>query len=270
MSGTIASERAVLLANLLETMKSFARVRPTGCVREERGVTAVYSGRKGAVFNAVLLSAPVGSESELMEKLEEVDRFFQGFGARWSLWLVEDLVPMTLLPRLGRLLDRFGLVEQSRGSGMIADAIAPPRRALPVLEVLPVGAPSVCFDFCQVMSVAFVTPLATFLDVYNGTEYWSHNVRGYVAYWEGRSVATACTVVEAGAVGIYGVSTRPDMQRKGIGEALMRYVLREAQREGAPERTVLEATDAALRLYKRLGYRKITGVTVYNEASELH
>lgn len=263
-------ERAILLENLLETMRSFARVHPAGLVREQNGVTAVYSGRPGAVFNAVLLSQPVRSEAELLEKLEEVDAFFHSLGARWSLWLVEDLIPFALMPRMALLLDRFGLAEQSRGTGMCATEFAPARRALPVIDVLPVGAPSVSFDFCHVMSVAFATSLSTFLDVYNGPEYWQHNVRGYVAYTEGRAVATACTVVHAGAVGVYGVSTRPDVQRKGFGEALMRYVLADAEREGGPKLSVLESTDSAIRLYKRLGYRRITGVTVYNEVTQMY
>ena len=66
-----------------------------------------------------------------------------------------------------------------------------------------------------------------------------------------------------GAIGVYNVATMPDQQRRGYGEAVMRYAVSEAQKEHGIERTILQSTPAGLRLYERMGYRKITRVSVY-------
>jgi ribosomal protein S18 acetylase RimI-like enzyme len=55
----------------------------------------------------------------------------------------------------------------------------------------------------------------------------------------------------------------PDHQRRGYGEAVMRHALAEAQREHGMERSILQSTPAGYRLYERMGYRKITRVSVY-------
>ncbi|MEI9973653.1 MAG: GNAT family N-acetyltransferase [Ignavibacteriota bacterium] len=82
----------------------------------------------------------------------------------------------------------------------------------------------------------------------------------YVAYVDEAPVSTAAIVIGGGAIGVYNVATMPDRQRRGYGEAVMRYALAEAQREHGIERSTLQSTPAGLRLYQRMGYRTITRV----------
>ncbi|WP_031500971.1 GNAT family N-acetyltransferase [Bryobacter aggregatus] len=259
-------ERALLVANLFDMMRTFAGTRPGAAIWEEDELLCVYSGLPGAVFNSVLLKTPVRTEEELKIKLAYADALFRRQDARWSLWLVEHFVPDQLLGRVGRLVERYGLTTVLRGAGMVVEELTAPSRVLPQLEIRPVQAPAARFDFCHVMSVAFRTPLATFLDVYQSDNYWKGPLQGYVAYSGTRAVGTACVLATQGVVGIYGVSVLPDVQRKGIGQRLVRYVLDLTKQETGLSMSVLESSEAAMALYQHLGYRRITGVSVYNES----
>jgi ribosomal protein S18 acetylase RimI-like enzyme len=64
-------------------------------------------------------------------------------------------------------------------------------------------------------------------------------------------------------MGVYNVATIPGQQRRGYGEAVMRYALAETRREHGLERSILQSTPAGYRLYERMGYRQITRVSVY-------
>jgi ribosomal protein S18 acetylase RimI-like enzyme len=80
---------------------------------------------------------------------------------------------------------------------------------------------------------------------------------------DGEPVATAATVIAAGAVGVYNVATLPAFRRRGHGEAVMRYALEKARQQSGCERTILQATEHGLSLYLSMGYRTVTSVDVY-------
>lgn len=265
MTDEFEPQRALMLANLLDTMRTFASVRSGAQVWEDDGILCVYSGLPGAVFNSVLLTKPIRTEEELKLKFDYVDAMYRQRRARWSLWLTDYLVPGKILLRLKPMLDRYGATVVSRGSGMFAEQLLPTRKTLPKLEIIPVGIPATRFDFCHVMSVAFRTPLATFLDVYHNAEYWSGAIRGFLAYSGNRAVATTCIMPAHGVLGVYGVSVLPDVQRKGIGERIVRYALDEVGRQNGLKSAVLQSSEIAESLYRRMGFRRITSVSIYNE-----
>ncbi len=261
----IDRQRHLLLTNLLDTMRTFAIVKDTAEVWKEDGLLCIYSGFPGAIFNSVLLTSPVASTEELRIKFDYVQALYKSRRARWSLWLVEDLLSAKLLANLKPLLERYGLRPVSRGTGMFTPKLNLPLRTLPKLEIRSVEAPVTRFDFCHVMAVAFRTPLNTFLDIYHTVEYWRSPMRGFVAYSANRAVATACIMPAHGVLGVYGVSVLPDVQRKGIGERTVRYALAEVSSETGLEASVLESSEIALAFYRRMGYQPITGLSIYNE-----
>lgn len=263
---SLEQQKKLLVANLLDTMRTFARVRVEAEVWEEDGLLCVYSGLPGAVFNSVLLTKPVADEQELKLKLDYVHALYQSRRARWSLWLIEHFVPPHLLKKVHPLVECYGPKVLLRGTGMFAPSLAPASGTLPRLELHQVQSPASRFDFCHVMAVAFRTPLATFLDVYHASDYWQGPMHGFVAYSGNRAVATACVLPAHGVLGLYGVSVLPDVQRKGFGERTVRFAIEELVRQTGIEASVLESSEVALGLYRRLGYSEVTGLSVYNES----
>ncbi len=63
---------------------------------------------------------------------------------------------------------------------------------------------------------------------------------------------------------MYNVATLPQQQRKGYGEAVMRYALEESRRQHGVERTILQSTPAGYRMYERMGFRTVTRIGVYS------
>lgn len=259
-------QQARMLDNLLATMRTFASVRDSAEIWELDGMLCVYSGLPGAVFNSVLLTAEVESEKELRLKFDYVDALYRTRRAKWSMWLVDHLVPPRLLRRIRPLLEAYGVGAVSHASGMYCDQLAEPLRPLPKLEITRVLSPATRFDFCHVMAVSFLTPLATFLDVYNNPTYWQGPMHGYVAYSGNRAVATACILPGETALGVYGVAVLPDVRRRGIGERIVRYSLADVTSETGVQPSVLQSSVIAERLYTQLGYHRIAGVSIYNDS----
>jgi ribosomal protein S18 acetylase RimI-like enzyme len=263
---TVDEQRARLLGNLQDTLSGYAAVSAAGCCEVVQGCLCVYSGRPAAVFNTVLPLAGVAGVHDLRRQAAAVDAWYRQKKARWSLWLLEYQLTAECLRALPPLLAEYGLRLVSRGEGMAADGLSERQRALPELQVQRVGRPATRIEFCQVMGLAFLTPVQTFLDVYHNADYWAGSMHGYLGYWQGRAVSTACVLASQGVLGVYGVAVLPELQRRGFGEAMMREVLEREMAETGQQRIVLEASEAAVHLYRRLGFAKLTRVSIYSAA----
>jgi len=258
-------QREILLANLIDTMRTFATVRDTAEVWVADGLLCIYSGLPGAIFNSVVLTSVVATEEELRLKFDYVQALYRSRRARWSLWLLEYLVPDHLLAKLPEILNGYGSKLVSRGIGMYARQLSHVSRPLPKLQIERIESPASRFDFSYVMAVAFRTPLSTFLDVYNSVDYWQSPMQGFVAYSANRAVATVCIMPASGALGVYGVSVLPEVQKKGIGERAVRFALEQVSAQTGLKTYVLESSEIAVNFYRRLGFEPVTEVCIYNE-----
>ena len=84
--------------------------------------------------------------------------------------------------------------------------------------------------------------------------------------WRGRmgdrTVAVAMGFAEAGVLGIYGVTTVPDARRQGIATALTRWTVL-----GGPAiPAVLQPSEMAAGVYRRLGFRRFTTFRSWDRA----
>ena len=111
--------------------------------------------------------------------------------------------------------------------------------------------------------MCFHVPLSWFREVFDDESVWQ-KFAAYVGYVNGEPVATAAVVLGGEVAGVYNVATLPGRQRRGYGEAVMRYALADTRRTHGVERTILQSTPAGLKLYERMGFRTITRVSVYS------
>jgi len=63
--------------------------------------------------------------------------------------------------------------------------------------------------FCDVGCTCFHVPLNWFREIFLRGPLWDSDFVGYVGYVDGEPVATAATVMAAGAIGVYNVATLP-------------------------------------------------------------
>jgi GNAT superfamily N-acetyltransferase len=86
--------------------------------------------------------------------------------------------------------------------------------------------------------------------------------RLFTGWVEGIPVTTALAFVGGGAVGIYGVGTIPEQRGRGYGSAVTIAGIEWGRRNGA-DLAVLEATEAGLPVYRRLGFETVFETTTW-------
>lgn len=87
-------------------------------------------------------------------------------------------------------------------------------------------------------------------------------LRYYLAWYEGRPVATAAQYFAAGLGGIWWLTTLPDVRGKGVANELTRAALLDARRLGY-RAAMLESLPDLLPMYRRLGFREYCRIEVY-------
>ena len=93
------------------------------------------------------------------------------------------------------------------------------------------------------------------------------NLKLFVGYIDDEPIASAC-VFFSDVAGIYDVSTRPDMQKKGYGSAIFYTVLRFALQNGYKD-IVLQASQDGLGIYKRFGFEQICEFNVWSNKDQM-
>lgn len=256
-------EHATVNENLRQALAAFSFIRKQGEVVTAPGMSFSYSATPFPLFNTGLVTAPVPGEAGRFEDLlDSAVAYFKPLSAPWSLWFCVDLLTRQENRRASLLLATQNMRMMMEAPGMIADDLAPFERPSS-LRIAPVADQATRDDFSTVMSMAFLVPLNVSRQVYGGGRLWAGRIRGWVGYSNSVAVSTAACVEGGGAIGVYAVATRPDYQRRGYGEEIMRYAIGEMKRETGLSRSVLQSSAAGHSLYLRMGYREITKYLVY-------
>jgi len=249
--------------NLRQSFRLLALSRPNGEVREASGVTIAAAGVAFQMFNAAFLSEPVQGEPDRDKRIMTAKVHFGARGLSWSYWVCKDWLDNKSRRKITDTFKRHGLYLATVLPGMLAEGLAAPEQPPPRLQVRAVSDKTTWSAFCHIGATCFNVPLEWFQEVFESPRVWRDGYACYVGYSEGVPVSTAATVLASGAVGVYNVATIPSHQRRGFGEALVRYALDRARERHGVERTILQSTTQGFRLYRRMGYSVATDVAVY-------
>lgn len=177
--------------------------------------------------------------------------------------------PATRPANLGESLEAHGFVRARDSTGMAVDlrALNEDVQAPTGLTIERVGDLETLKTWCHTLVSSFPMPdLITepALDWFASIGFAAQApVRSYLGRLNGEPVATSQLLLAAGVAGIYGVSTRPDARRQGLGTALTLAALREG-RELGYRVGVLGATDeGALSVYQKIGFREYCKMGIY-------
>lgn len=264
----LSNEVTANAQNLLQAMRFFGSPRKTGEIRDLPGVSLVNCGLNYAAFNAALLSEPLGPDSNTFrQRIQMAADYFRSRNLRWTYWLCDDYLDtgdgFSRRNDARTLFSNFGMSPLTEPVGMFADRLSPPKHRMPELEIRRVEDEPTRRAFAHVTSVAFEIPLKICLDVYGSGDAWSGDFHGFVGYAGQLPVTTAATVVAANVVGVYSVGTLPRYRKRGYAESIMRQALAIQKEHTGLEASILQATQSGLRLYQKMGYRKVTKFSVY-------
>lgn len=249
--------------NLRQMFRVLASRRGGGEVRELPGISIASLGTSFQMFNAAFFNAPVLDESDFLRRIGVASVQMAARGLPWAFWLCEEWLPFSLRRRAVKILDRQGMSLASEMPGMVAEAVRPAKRELPVLRIEPLSSEAQRQAFCQIGAVCFHVPLMWFEEIFDEHAPLREECAGWLGWYDGQPVASAATVVHAGVIGVYNVATLPEFREKGIGEAIMRHAIQAAKEKSGLERTILQATRQGLHLYERMGYRSVTRFLVF-------
>lgn len=170
---------------------------------------------------------------------------------------------------LPQQLTHYGLrcTDITLGMTISLAALSPWAENFPALQIRRVRNAEQLADFIAVVS-AFHSPQATQIYYQNAADCilnpHQNAVNLMVAYQENKPVSALYLYLDADTqtAGIYSVSTLPAFRNQGFATFLTYYALHHAQQLGY-NWGVLQATDAALSMYKRLGFKPCCEVIAF-------
>jgi GNAT superfamily N-acetyltransferase len=259
----VAAEFESLEANLRQSFRTLAQGRPRSDVSELDGVSIVSLGVAFQMFNAAFLNRRVTGREDMEHRLASAASFFKARRLPWSFWICEDWLAWSARRSLVSSCESFGLHPVTEMPGMVADSLREPKRSPTRLDVRRAADPIAMEHFRSIGSVCFHVPPSWFREVFDDAMPAREFVC-WVGYCESRPVATAATVVYDGVIGVYNVATVPDERSRGYAEAITRFAIAEASRQSRLTRVILQSTAQGERLYKRLGFREVSRLIVFN------
>jgi len=240
-----------------------------GEVRLEPGLRLITSWVDHPVFNIAMLDGPAPDPpsrqpGELERRIERAAAYYRACGRAWSFWICEHLLGPHTLRRLYRIFDACGMSCIGEPPGMEIDALPPPRRTLPALDVRTAAEAQVRLDFADIIGQCFFIPPPLAHEVYNDPSRWGAPLEILVGYSGARAVTCAAFIEAAGAIGVYSVATLPGWRGQGYAEAIMRHGIAEFRRRGAAGPIVLQSSPGGMEMYRRLGFRRTTRYFVFS------
>jgi hypothetical protein len=220
------------------------------------------------MFNAAFLNRPVSTREDLWARLAGARELFQSRELPWAFWIGENWLARPARRVLAGTCDEFGLRAVAEMPGMVADAIRVQgrlsrRRGAPRIDIVRAGSTAAMEDFRMIGSSCFHVPPAWFREVFDDSMP-SRQFACWVGYCGEQPVSTAATVVSNGVIGLYNVATLPGERGRGFAETITRHAIAEASLESGFKRVILQSTVHGERLYKRLGFREVSRVVVFN------
>ena len=235
---------------------------PAASVASGDGMDYVFSGLQIAFFNIAFVTSRGDSRDALQTR-----------GRAACAWAADKNVPWLMVTTHEALqpgvdaveaLDGLGLAPMLPLIGMGAQRIAPGRAAPAGLQLQVPDDDVGCAAMLDVNSAAYGMSLDAGKPALGRHAFWAHHVPalGLVA---GKPVSSAGVIMAGGYHYVALVATDPAYQRRGYGEAALRYALETAAQTHGVKPTFLHATDAGKPIYARMGYETVSTHTVFIE-----
>lgn len=254
---------AAIEKNLVGTSAFFGRLPGTDLHDENPGLRFyVTPGVPHPLFNHVYLTRL--PREDLDARIEAVRRCY----AARRLPFFWSVGPFAGPPDLGPRLESHGLTRAERLPGMAVD-LRELQEDVPFpagLVVERVRSDVVSWEYAEVARTGFGMPeftagaLGEVLGVLGFAE--DSPFVHYVGRLDGEVLATASLSLAAGVAGVFNVVTLPGARRRGLGTAITLAALREARERGC-RIGILQSSEMALGIYRRLGFEQYSTYAVY-------
>ena len=232
---------------------------PAGTVDQLDGITAPWMNRVWPICNLSFLSTPVSNEADLKKRIETALANAQTRELGWIFFVSPDYLPDALRPNKDAVFGAYSLTAGFTMTGMVTDALLPPRRTPPELEMRPVNDAETRRAVGKINCLGYHMPIEWGIEALDVERLWeTPPAYGYVGYKNGQAVSCAKTVALDQCLYAGLVATHPDHQGHGYAETVMRHSIEQAQQASGLKRIILHATDEGFSLYQAMGFTRIT------------
>ena len=261
-------------AETVESVEQYASVwkalvadRPGVDLTDRPGLSVSWADSPFPFWNAVFLTEQLADARLLRARLVEAAAYVRGKRQSGLIYVCDEFLSGAAKEGLPDALVQAGLDFAMPITGMAGDILplaTPPHPGLRIERVTDAIALEAYADInCE----GYGFPLEWGRAGLAGSTLWTRAAHSYLGYEGDRAVSAASAVAHDGRLYLALVATRPDAQRKGYGEAVVRRALQAGHKATGLTRTILHATDAGAPVYGRVGYRRAATFLTYMPAT---
>lgn len=232
---------------------------------DSSGLAVRWADSPFTFWNAIFLSEPVADAGQLDFRMSCAVAYMQGKNHGGLIWICEEYLEGAVREKLPIILTRERLEPALAATGMAGEIFPLRAPAHPSLQIERVSNESMLRDYADINCEAYGLPVEWGRSALV-PELWIREGYSYLGYENGRAVSTASVLLNEGCLFLALVATRPDAQKKGYGEAVVRHALQRAHEATGLTRTILHATDLGRPLYRRLGYHDTSTIMAYKQS----
>jgi GNAT superfamily N-acetyltransferase len=211
-------------------------------------------------YNALCLTAELCGERALVQTVCEGIDFMRARPYPGWMVVTRESLSDTAQNALSSLIVSMQLASMP-ATGMAGEILPLEERVIPNLRFERIGNDDTVITFAELNCLAYGFPVEVGRSVIGANTFWCEHAYGFIAYDGELPVATATGIVCGASIFLFLVATRPEAQRKGYADAVIRRALNAAHAATGIRRTSLQATDAGRPVYRRLGYLDVCRYT---------
>ena len=235
----------------------------SGSVVEMPGLIAPFGNVAIPLLNVVHATSRVRDLADLGRRAAAAVAYATPTGLPWLFGLCDAWLPESGADEIAGVLAEHGLHPAMKLTGMVADALLPPVRPLPEIELRQVDDVASAAAVGDINCVAYGLPLDEGRRSIGNRPFYTGGNLGHLGVVGGTPVSCAATLRVDDALYVALVATAEGHRRRGYCEAVLRRSLADASRATGLSRTVLHATEDGQPLYEQMGYRVTTTFTYY-------
>lgn len=224
------------------------------------GVDYIFSGLPIPFFNAAIVGAHGISRDALTTMGRQACDWAADKAVPWMFIVTHEALATGV--DASTALENVGLTTLLPLTGMRAQRVGPPASNGLQLEIPDDEAG--CGAVVDVNSAAYGVPLDACKPILGTPSFWASHIPA-LGRVDGNPVASAAVLMVEGYRYVALVATRPDQQRRGYADAVMRHALDVAATRYGEKPTTLHATDAGRPIYARMGYDALATHTAFIE-----
>ncbi|MBY5814527.1 GNAT family N-acetyltransferase [Rhizobium leguminosarum] len=248
------------VSQLADTWESIVLDYGAGYITNRNSLAFRWADSKFSFFNCITLMEHLTDIDSLNNCLTSSARYMHERSEPGFLWLFEEMLDPEIRTRIPEAASASGLHVALTGYGMALDEISPDSPSHPDLTFVRVDTDDDLLHYADINSLAYGMPIESGRDGLRDSDLWRNEAYAYLGIYRGEPVSAAASIQTNGRLFLALVATRPDMQRKGFGEATVQKALYEGSRATGIKRSVLHATEAGRPVYERIGYRQTSTI----------